>query len=323
MKALLVVNPAATTTTLRTRKVLSSALAGELKLQVAVTEHQGHAYSLGRTVAGEGDVELVIAHGGDGTVNELVNGLLHHGPTRDGGPRLAVIPGGSTNVFARALGIPNNAVEATGALLDSVRKRRERSIGLGLASGVPGTADSEVPSRWFTFCAGLGLIAGVVGRVEQQRERGRRSTHSLYIQQLARQFAVELSKGREGSISAKSANCHSVTPMAMSLVCNTAPWTYLGNRPLYALPGTSFEAGLDLIGLDHLSFPAAARLGLQFLTSTPNSGVSGKHVLGLHDLADLTLHSKAPVPFQVDGDHLGVRTDIRFTSIPDALRVIA
>ncbi|MGO4426973.1 diacylglycerol kinase family protein, partial [Streptomyces sp. MCAF7] len=121
MRALIVVNPAATTTSARTRDVLIHALASDLKLDVATTEYRGHARDLARQAAEGGTHELVVALGGDGTVNEVVNGLLHHGPDPDGLPRLAVVPGGSTNVFARALGLPNDVVEATGALLDALR----------------------------------------------------------------------------------------------------------------------------------------------------------------------------------------------------------
>src|SRR4051794_12390424 len=166
MRALLVVNPTATTTSARTRDVLAHALASDLKLEVAATEYRGHARDLGRQAAESGEIELVVALGGDGTVNEVVNGLLHGGPDPERLPRLAVVPGGSTNVFARALGLPNDAVEATGALLDALRRRSERTVGLGIAGGgAPGTEDEAVPGRWFTFCAGLGFDAGVIGRV--------------------------------------------------------------------------------------------------------------------------------------------------------------
>lgn len=116
-----------------------------MKLESITTEYRGHARDLGRQAAESDDIDLVVALGGDGTVNEVVNGLLHNGPDPDSLPRLAVVPGGSTNVFARALGLPNDAVEATGALLDALRERRERTVGLGLAEGAPGTEDESVP----------------------------------------------------------------------------------------------------------------------------------------------------------------------------------
>ncbi|SCF86701.1 Diacylglycerol kinase family enzyme [Streptomyces sp. MnatMP-M17] len=321
MRALLVVNPAATTTSARTRDVLMHALASEMKLEAVTTEYRGHARDLGRRAADSDDIELVVALGGDGTVNEVVNGLLHNGPDPDRLPRLAVVPGGSTNVFARALGLPNDAVEATGAILDALALRSERTVGLGLAAGTPGTEDEAVPSRWFTFCAGFGFDAGVIGRVEQQRERGKRSTHALYVRQVVRQFLEEPHR-RQGLITLERPGADPVEDLVLSIVCNTAPWTYLGNRPLYASPEASFDAALDILGLTRLSTTAVARYATQLLTSSPDRGPHGRHAVSLHDLTDFTLHSKAPLPLQMDGDHLGLRTSVTFTGVRRALRVI-
>ncbi|MFE7777788.1 diacylglycerol/lipid kinase family protein [Streptomyces sp. NPDC057445] len=321
MRALLVVNPAATTTSARTRDVLIHALASEMKLEAVTTEYRGHARDLGRRAAESDDIDLVVALGGDGTVNEVVNGLLHAGPDPDALPRLAVVPGGSTNVFARALGLPNDAVEATGAILDALSLRSERTVGLGRASGTPGTDDEGVPARWFTFCAGFGFDAGVVGRVEQQRERGRRSTHALYVRQAARQFFGDPYR-RRGAITLERPGAAPVEDLVLSIVCNTSPWTYLGNRPVYASPEASFDKALDVLALSRLSPPALARYATQLLTSTPERGPRGKHAVTLHDLTDFTLHSKAPLPFQMDGDHLGLRTSVTFTGVRRALRVI-
>ncbi|MFD7662254.1 diacylglycerol/lipid kinase family protein [Streptomyces sp. NPDC059788] len=321
MRALLVVNPAATTTSARTREVLTHALASDLKLEVAETRYRGHARDLARQAAEGGQIELVVALGGDGTVNEVVNGLLTHGPDPDSHPRLAVVPGGSTNVFARALGLPNDVVEATGALLDALRDGSERTVGLGLAAGTPGTEDEGVPARWFTFCAGFGFDAGVVGRVEQQRERGKRSTHSLYMRQVLRQYVGE-SNRRHGTITLERPGEDPVEQLVMSIICNTAPWTYLGNRPVYPAPSASFDTALDVFALSKLSASAVTRYATQLLASTPERGPRGKHVVSLHDLTDFTLHSQAPLPFQMDGDHLGLRTSVTFTGVRRALRVI-
>src|SRR5450631_91568 len=167
MRAVLVVNPNATATTLRTRDVLAAALSSDLRVDSQETKGRGHAIELA-TQAVETGADLVVALGGDGTVNEVVNGILSEG-VRPGLPDLAVVPGGSTNVFARALGMPASAVEATGQILEALREGRSRRIGLGKAN-----------ERWFTFCAGLGIDAAVVERVEQKRAKGKRSTHSLY-----------------------------------------------------------------------------------------------------------------------------------------------
>ncbi|QIP84728.1 diacylglycerol kinase family lipid kinase [Streptomyces sp. Tu 2975] len=321
MRALLVVNPAATTTSARTRDVLIHALASEMKIEAVTTEYRGHARDLGRRAAESNDIDLVVALGGDGTVNEVVNGLLHNGPDPEGLPRLAVVPGGSTNVFARALGLPNDAVEATGAILDALRDRTEQTVGLGLAAGTPDTEDEGVPQRWFTFCAGLGFDAGVVGRVEQHRERGKRSTHALYVRQVLRQFLDDPHR-RRGTITLERPGAAPVEDLVLSIVCNTSPWTYLGNRPVYASPKASFDTALDVLGLSKLSTPAVARYGTQLLRSSPERGPRGKHALTLHDQTDFTLHSKVPLPFQMDGDHLGLRTSVTFTGVRRALRVI-
>lgn len=292
-----------------------------MKLEAVTTEYRGHARDLGRRAADSDDIELVVALGGDGTVNEVVNGLLHNGPDPDHLPRLAVVPGGSTNVFARALGLPNDAVEATGAILDALRDQTERTVGLGLAVGTPGTEDEGVPARWFTFCAGLGFDASVIGRVEQQRERGKRSTHALYMRQVVRQFLDEPHR-RQGPITLERPGEDPVSNLVLSIICNTTPWTYLGNRPVYASPEASFDTALDVVALTKLSTPAVARYATQLLTSTPERGPRGKHAVTLHDLTDFTLHSKVPLPFQMDGDHLGLRTSVTFTGVRRALRVI-
>ncbi|MEV5463702.1 diacylglycerol kinase family protein, partial [Streptomyces cellulosae] len=285
-----------------------------MKLEAVTTEYRGHARDLGRHAADSDDIDLVVALGGDGTVNEVVNGLLHAGPAPRHLPGLAVVPGGSTNVFARALGLPNDAVEATGALLDALRDGSERTVGLGLTSGTPGTEDEAVPARWFTFNAGLGFDAGVVGRVEQHRERGRKSTHALYVRQVVRQLLGEPNR-RHGTITLERAGEDPVTDLVLSIVSNTSPWTFLGNRPIYAAPKASFDTGLDIFALSRLSTVAVARHGTQLLTSSPERGPHGKHATSLHDLTEFTLHSKVPLPLQMDGDHLGLRTSVTFTGV--------
>ncbi|MEU3600061.1 diacylglycerol kinase family protein [Streptomyces sp. NPDC006798] len=321
MRALLVVNPAATTTSARTRDVLIHALASEMKLEAVTTEYRGHGRDLARRAADSGEIDLVVALGGDGTVNEVVNGLLHAGPDPEGLPKLAVVPGGSTNVFARALGLPNDAVEATGAILDALASRSERTVGLGLAAGTPGTPDEGVPGRWFTFCAGYGFDASVIGRVEQQRELGKRSTHPLYVRQVVRQF-LQYPHRHHGTIALERPGADPVTDLVVAIVANTSPWTYLGNRPIYVSPDASFDTGLDLLGLSRLSTPAVARYATQLLRSTPERGPHGKHAVTVHDMDDFTLNSKVPLPFQMDGDHLGLRTSVTFTGVRHALRVI-
>lgn len=314
MRALLVVNPKATTTGRRTREVLTHALASELKLEVAATEYRGHARDLARQAVVDGGVEVVVVLGGDGTVNEVVNGLLTSGPS-ERVPRLAVVPGGSTNVFARTLGLPNDAVEATGMLLDGLEARRTRVIGLGKAM------TDGLPDRWFTFCAGLGFDAGVVGRVERQRLSGRRSTHALYVGQALRHFVAERRLRTAGPVTLERTGEKPVRGLALAIVSNTSPWTFLGNRPVHPCPQASFDTGLDVFGLTRMTLGSTARTVARILRP-PTARRPGRHTVTYHDLRHFTLYSQEPVPFQVDGDHLGERTRVSFTGVRRALRVI-
>jgi diacylglycerol kinase family enzyme len=314
MRALLVVNPMATTTSVRTRDVLAHALASSLKLDVAATQYRGHARDLARQAAADGAVDLVVALGGDGTVNEVVNGLLAHGPS-ERVPRLAVVPGGSTNVFARTLGLPNDAVEATGALLDALEERRERVIGLGKAM------TAGLPDRWFTFCAGLGFDAGVVGRVEERRMAGCRSTHALYVRQAMEHWFTERQRRRKGPITLEAPGLGRVEGMVLTIVSNTSPWTFLGNRPVHPSPRASFDTHLDVFGLTRMTVGTTVRT-VRGILAGDGTGPRGKHQVSYHDLRHFTLLSQEPVPFQVDGDHLGMRTQVSFTGVRRALRVI-
>ncbi len=127
---------------------------------------------------------------------------------------------------------------------------------------------------------------------------------------------------RSGTITLERAGEDPVTDLVLSIVSNTCPWTFLGNRPIYASPRASFDTALDVFGLSRLSTAAVARYGTQLLTSSPERGPRGRHAVSLHDLTDFTLHSKVPLPLQMDGDHLGLRTSVTFTGVRRALRVI-
>jgi diacylglycerol kinase family enzyme len=339
MRALVVVNPAATSTTAKMRDVLVGALASELKVDVAETEHRGHGRELGARAAADG-LELVVTLGGDGTVNEVVNGLLEHGPGAHL-PMLAVVPGGSTNVFSRALGRSRDPVEATAEILASLRAGRTRSVSLGTASatgtstapltgGDPGTAARAAAAdavqhpdwtepRWFVFAAGLGFDAEVIARVEAQRARGRRSTGALYVREATSAFLV----GRERRRPAMTLQVPGEAPVEQLFLClvsNVSPWTYLGARPVNPSPEASFDTGLDVFGLGRTHSVGMLRTLRRALLGRPHAG---RGVHRRHDLAELTLTADRPQGWQVDGDHLGTATGLRLRSVPDALRVIS
>lgn len=304
MRALLVVNPTATATTRGAREVLAHALASETKLDVVETQARGHATSLARQAVDDG-LDVVVALGGDGTVNEVVNGLLAAGPG-SGLPALAVVPGGGANVFARALGLPPSPVEATGRLLQALAQGRRRPVGLGLAD-----------DRWFTFCAGLGLDAAVVRRVEARRTAGAAATPWLYVRQGLAQFF--LSEGRGTALTVHPETGEPV-PVGFALVCNSRPWTYLGARPVVPCPEASFETGLDLFALTSLRTVPTFRHLRQMLVSRPRP--RGAAVLALTDQDGFRVTAEHPVALQVDGEDVGDRTEVVFRSVPLALDVV-
>ena len=313
MRALLVVNPAATTTSNRTREVLASALEADLKLEVAHTRARGHAAELAREARAD-ELDVVVVLGGDGTVNEVVNGLLAEGPA-DGVPDLAVVPGGGTNVFSRALGIPADPVEATGALLDALRDHRRRSIGLGLAG-----------NRWFTFNAGMGWDAEVVARVDQRRRsrptQQRHTTPTDYVRAAVSQFFLHTDR-RSPAITLEVPGAEP-QPVHMAIVANTAPWTYLGDRPLLTSPEASFDTGLDLYALTRLRTVGTLSEARRLLRGRPAPSRRAARTLvhRQHDLAELTLRASRPVAAQVDGEALGDLQALTFRAVPNALCVV-
>jgi diacylglycerol kinase family enzyme len=287
------------------RDVLLHALSSEIKLDVVQTQARGHATSLARQAVDDG-LDVVVALGGDGTVNEVVNGLMAQGP-RSGLPALAVVPGGNANVFARALGLPGTAVEATGHLLGALRSASRRTIGLGTADG-----------RWFTFCAGLGLDAEVVRRVERSRADGHKATPGLFVRHGVQHF-FRGAQRREPAMTVTAGN----SPMqriGLALVCNTTPWTYLGARPVQPCPDASFDSGLDLFALRRLGTLSTLRHLRQILVADPR--LRGRQVLSLHDAPEFVVRADRPLAFQLDGDDLGDRVEVVFRSVPRALEVV-
>jgi diacylglycerol kinase family enzyme len=301
-----VVNPTATTTTAKGRDVLVRALASEAKVEVEETNHRGHAAALACRAARDG-VDLVVALGGDGTVNEVVNGILTDG-VRPNLPALAVVPGGSTNVLARTLGIPEHPIDATGEILEALRARRSRSIGLGRADGV-----------WFTFTAGFGLDAEVVRRMERGRKKGDGLTSTRYVRTAVTTFFTRYDR-RHPAITLDRPGEEPEAGLFYAIVANTSPWTYLGDRPVALSPEASFDRGLDVFAPRSMAtLPTAWYVG-QMLTGREN--IRGRRLLRLHDLGEFTLRADRPMALQVDGDYLGDRDVVRFTVVPDALRVL-
>jgi len=315
VRALLIVNPRATSTTRLRRDVITRALASAVDLAVVETRYRGHATRLAGSAASAGH-GLVLTLGGDGTVNEAVNGILVGGGAgqgrmgSSGRPALAPLPGGSANVFTRALGLPADPVDAAGQIINGLSAGRDRSIGLGLAEG-----------RYFTFNAGLGLDAEVVRAVEGLRAQGRPATPALYMRIALRQY-YRVTDRRHPALSLDRDGQPPVGPLFLGIVSNTAPWTYVGRRAVQASPQAGFDSGLDVFALRSLR-SVGTFSALRQMLSGGDRPPRGRHVVSLHDEAELTMRASRPIAFQVDGEYVGERECVTFRSVPHALRVIA
>jgi diacylglycerol kinase family enzyme len=309
VRAVLVVNPQATSTTVAGRDVIASALASQVKLDVVETEYRGHAARVAWDSAREG-VDLLIAHGGDGTVNEIVNGML--GTVPDGQvpyppalPTLGVVPGGSANVFARALGLPRDPVEAAHRLLLAIRTGSTRRVGLGRADG-----------HWFTFNAGVGWDADVVAEVTRLRSLGRNVTPALYMRTaLACYFHVSR---RLPMITVHTPD-ETVHGLHTAFVSNTDPWTYLGSRPVRMNPKTTFESGLGILSLRSMNLYTVLRhVGSILIGQTEPLG---RNSFRRANIGYFRVTCEVPLRVQVDGDNIGERSEVEFRSIPEVLQV--
>lgn len=322
MRALLIFNPQATSTSRLRLDVLVRALASEIELEVVETRYRGHAAELASDAADKA-LDLVITLGGDGTVNETVNGLLRspaagspglrgsaaRGDTAGKLPALACIPGGNGNVFIRSLGLPADPIDATGHILAGLSSGRTRTIGLGLAG-----------DRYFTFSAGLGLDGEVIRAIEGLRASGRKASDALYIWVAFRQY-YSITDRKNPALTLERAGRPPVTGVFFGVVSNTAPWTYVGNHPVNPSPRASFDTGLDVFALRRLRTVSTVK-ALAQMFSDGKKPPYGRWVLNLHDEPELVMRSIRPIALQVDGEYMGEYERVPFRSVPCALRVV-
>lgn len=302
MRLLLIVNETATAVTARRRVLVQRELGADHKLEVEETSRRGHAARIARGAALEG-VDAVVVLAGDGTLSEAADGLAGSATA------LAPLPGGSTNVFARSIGVPYDPVQAAERLVVSLARGNFRRIGLGVADG-----------RRFLFHAGLGLDAAVIGQVERRSFLKRYGTHPLFVATtvdtwLRRydhrrpRFRVELGDGEV------------VGDSAFAIVSNQRPWSYLGRRPLMIAP----EAGLDVPLTLTLFRSASLPVLLSGAASAMQRGQRLMHhpkVVQRTDVRALTVMGYGPFPWQADGDYLGDTDRLRISWQADALTIV-
>ena len=303
MKLLLIVNTSASAVTARARVVIRKALSADHDVTTSETSRRGNATRLAQDAAA-GGYDAVVVLGGDGTLNEAANGLA--GSTT----ALATLPGGSTNVFARTLGIAQDPVEATGELLSALARGSLRRIGLGSVNG-----------RYFLFHVGMGFDAAVVSQVERRAALKRYAGHPLFVYAAFSTWFRHYDRSRP-RLRVEIPGRPPVDHAYMAICMNSNPYTYLGNIPLNLAPDADLDRGLVMATFRSLQmFPL---LGNVASVLRKGSHFRRHRTIDYRpDLTEVTVVGHGPFPYQVDGDYLGEAERLSFRHEPDALTVVA
>jgi len=301
LRILLIVNSAASSVTARRRVLIQQVLAAKHEVTLAETNRRGHATRLAQSAARDG-YDIVAVLGGDGTLNEAANGLAGSATA------LAPLPGGSTNVFARILGLPDDSVEAAEVILDAIEAGSIDKIGLGSVEG-----------RYFLFHCGVGFDAAVVEQVEKRGPWKRWAGHPLFIY-----AAVDTWLRR---VDRKLPPLRVIGPRGtprlagfFTVVMNANPYTFLGNKPFDLVKEIDLDQPLAVVTLEKLKLSTLAPVALAALTGR---GMAGKRNVNVRTgVRSLVIEADPPTPYQVDGDHLGSSRRLRFTWTPDHMSLV-
>ncbi|MFD5868063.1 diacylglycerol/lipid kinase family protein [Corynebacterium sp. NPDC060344] len=320
MRALLISNPNSTSITESLTRTVVSELRDvpDLHLRSVFTAHPGHATAIVTGLTRD-DCDVVVCMGGDGTVNEVINGLLGSAsdgrPVRPAGelPAVAVIPSGSANVLAGALGLPRDPKLAARVIADKLADGEDRPITVG-----------HVDGRWFAVNAGLGIDAEVISTMEDARASGASANPLRYVPILLASWNRMRANPPRITATADGETIGDGLPFAV--VSNSNPWTFLGDLAVVTNPGTTLSGGLGFFGITSVAGPkgmvAALRLAGAGQTLWKLLGV-GERELRDDDVAHVTLTSPEPLPFQIDGEYVDERSRVEITCARDAVRFIA
>jgi diacylglycerol kinase family enzyme len=303
-RMLVIVNPYATTVSDRLKNLVVYALRGSYQVDAVDTEARDHATELCRQAAREG-YDVVVAFGGDGTVNEAANGLAGSDTA------LSCLPGGRTNVYCRMLGIPTDVVDATEHLLRIADDWHPRRVDLGHAG-----------ERHFLFSAGVGLDASVVERVDAHPRLKARAGEWYYAWTIVKVFNRRyLVRPPRMQVELNGERVQAVT----TIVQNAAPYTYFGRRPVNMGDGAALDSG-DLSGV---ILRRASLIDIPTITwrafSTHARLAKHRQVRAFSEVSALRVTStdERPLPLQVDGDYIGEVDEVLFSVTPRGLVVVA
>jgi diacylglycerol kinase family enzyme len=308
---LLIVNPYATTVSDRLKNLVVYALQGRFDVEAVSTQAQNHATEIGRE-ARDGGYDVVVAFGGDGTLNEVANGLA--------GTDLpvAVLPGGSTNVVCRTLGIPNDVVDATEHLLSLLDNWQPRRIDLGM-----------VDERYFVFACGVGIDATVVRRVDANPKLKGSAGPYYYswagISGFYRKYLVNPIRVRT------TVEGRDPVEGVTTIVQNSDPLTYFASRPIRVCEGIAIDDGTLSVAVLKRAVQRDMPTLIGRLFSGSHTAAEHKQVAHFDDVAHAVVEtvSKAkdgtprPFPLQVDGDYIGERERVELRAAPGALTIVS
>ncbi|HSK50420.1 MAG TPA: diacylglycerol kinase family protein [Solirubrobacterales bacterium] len=309
-RMLIIVNPYATTVSDRLRNLVVYALQGRFEVEAVMTEAQNHATEIGREVKDHG-YDVVVAFGGDGTLNEVANGLAGTDVP------VAILPGGSTNVVCRTLGIPNDVVDATEHLLALADDWKPRKIDLG-----------RVGERYFVFSCGAGIDATVVKRVDAHPHLKSRLGPYYYtwaaVSAFARNYMLNPPRMR---VDVNGRSVEGVTALAQ----NSDPFTYFSGREIRVCEGISIDDGTLSVGVLKRAAQRDMPTLIPRLFSHKRPAARHRQVVHFDDVAAAQVTSISadkegnlrPIPVQVDGDYIGEETHVSFGIAPAALTIVA
>jgi diacylglycerol kinase family enzyme len=309
-RMLIIVNPYATTVSDRLKNLVVYALQGRYEVEAVTTEAQNHATEIGRE-AHDGGYDIVVAFGGDGTLNEVANGLAGTDVP------VSVLPGGSTNVVCRTLGIPNDVVDATEHLLGIADAFHPRKIDLGLANG-----------RRFVFACGSGLDATAAKKVDSRPRLKARAGRWFYTWAAVSGFYRDyLRNPVRMRLEADGRSCEGITAIAQ----NSDPYTYFGSQPLRVCEDAALDNGTLSVAVlrraAQRDMPTIAARVLAQRLRTPGhrqiahfSGLTEARVESLSKDGD---GAPRPFPVEVDGDYIGDHASLDLGIEPGALTIVA
>lgn len=303
-RTLLIWNPVSTEVNADSVGSVLVQMAARLEVVAMHTRGPGDAERLGH-LAVEQEFDAVFVLGGDGTANEVVNGVGDRLP-------IGVLPAGGTSVLPRVLGLPRDLEQAVERLCDALDEGSERSIALGTVNG-----------RRFTFAAGIGIDAEIVKRIEERGRGGEAADDATRPGDLwfVREAIGVLLEGEYATpMMQVEVPGQRDLPAATVFVANCSPWSFAGPVPLDVAPDASFEGGFDLVIVESVEARSAPGRIASLLRKKADDGGDG--VQRLHDLEQATVRCERPVPVQVDGELLGEFDAIEIGVVRDAARLL-